>query len=45
MTTSVYWIHRPEHTDMFTQGYVGITKDIKRRFKAHPTVPTATWGN
>jgi len=35
MTTSVYWIHRPEHTDMFTQGYVGITKNLKRRFKDH----------
>jgi len=22
----VYWIHKPEHTDMFTQGYIGVTK-------------------
>lgn len=21
----VYWIHKPEHTDLFSQGYVGIT--------------------
>lgn len=22
----IYWIHKPEHTDMFTQGYIGVTK-------------------
>ena len=22
----VYWIHKPEHTDIFTQGYIGVTK-------------------
>ena len=32
---SVYWIHHPEHTDMFTQGYIGITKDIKKRWSDH----------
>ena len=26
----VYWIHRPEHTDIFTQGYVGITNGKAR---------------
>lgn len=35
--TSVYWIHHPDHTDMFTQGYIGISKDLKRRFRAHET--------
>jgi predicted GIY-YIG superfamily endonuclease len=32
---SVYWIHHPEHTDIFTQGYIGITKDIKKRWSDH----------
>lgn len=32
----VYWIHRPEHTDIFSQGYVGFTsKTVKSRFKKH----------
>lgn len=32
----VYWIHLPEHTDMFTEGYIGITsRTTKERFKAH----------
>lgn len=32
---SVYWIHHPEHTDMFTQGYVGVTNRYKRRLYEH----------
>lgn len=31
----VYWIHLPEHTDIFTEGYVGITNNPKRRFNDH----------
>lgn len=32
----VYWIHLPEHTDVFTQGYVGVTKNnSKARFRGH----------
>jgi len=31
----VYWIKSSEHTDLFTQGYVGITKNLKERLKAH----------
>lgn len=32
----VYWIHLPEHTDVFTQGYVGVTKaTAKKRFFKH----------
>lgn len=32
----VYWIHLPEHTDMFTQGYIGVTsKTAEERFKSH----------
>ena len=32
----VYWIHLPEHTDVFTQGYVGFTSaTVERRVKEH----------
>lgn len=32
----VYWIHKPEHTDMWTQGYIGITNQpVKERWRAH----------
>jgi hypothetical protein len=35
MATSVYWIHHPDHTDMFSQGYIGVSNDTERRFKQH----------
>lgn len=35
INTYVYWIHLPEHTDKMTQGYIGITTDIKRRWRDH----------
>lgn len=31
----VYWIHLPEHTDIFTEGYVGITTNYGERFRVH----------
>lgn len=32
----VYWIRSPEHTDIFSQGYVGVTtKTASERFKQH----------
>jgi len=32
----VYWIHLPEHTDMFSQGYIGFTsKTTKERYAFH----------
>ena len=32
----VYWIHLPEHTDIFSQGYVGVAaKGVEHRFKEH----------
>ena len=32
----VYWIHLPEHIDIHTQGYVGITcRGVMRRFAEH----------
>jgi hypothetical protein len=31
----VYWAHRPCHTDMFTQGYIGITQSRANKRWAH----------
>jgi hypothetical protein len=32
----LYWLHVKEHTDVFTQGYVGVTtRSIEIRFKEH----------
>ena len=35
MQHSVYWIHHPEHTDMFTQGYIGVSKFAEKRWEQH----------
>lgn len=35
MKTTVYWIRRKHHTDITTQGYVGITKDLENRIRTH----------
>jgi hypothetical protein len=35
MASSVYWIHHPEHTDMFTQGYIGVSNDVRKRWLDH----------
>jgi group I intron endonuclease len=32
---NVYWIHQPEHTDIFSQGYVGVTGNFTSRMKNH----------
>ena len=32
---SVYWLRLPEHTDMFAEGYVGISEDVEARWKWH----------
>ena len=35
----LYWIHSDQETDIYTQGYVGITKDLTRRLKEHRRRP------
>ena len=35
MEHCVYWIHTKDHTDIFTQGYVGITNNLERRSFRH----------
>ena len=39
---SVYWIRHQDHTDMFNQGYIGISNNVKRRMINHFTQPTNT---
>jgi hypothetical protein len=31
----IYWIRLPEHTDIATQGYVGVSKNPKSRWSQH----------
>lgn len=31
----VYWLHRPEHTDIYSEGYIGITNNPGLRFRQH----------
>lgn len=31
----IYWIHSDQETNIATQGYVGITKNLSRRLKEH----------
>lgn len=35
MTMSVYWIHAKEHTDITSQGYIGVTINTQRRLLEH----------
>jgi stalled ribosome alternative rescue factor ArfA len=35
MQHSIYWIHCLDHTDIFTQGYVGISKSAEKRWIQH----------
>lgn len=35
MKAIVYWIHYKDHTDPYSQGYVGVTVDFERRIKSH----------
>ncbi len=38
-TYLLYWIHNDLETNIHTQGYVGITKDLARRLKEHNRRP------
>ena len=37
---SVYWVHHPDHSDMLTQGYIGVSKNVKTRFSNHKNSPS-----
>lgn len=31
----LYWLHLPEHRDMFREGYIGVSKDPRKRLWEH----------
>lgn len=33
--TAVYWIRHQDHTDMFSQGYIGVSKNADQRYVQH----------
>lgn len=35
MSISLYWIRHKDHTDMFSQGYVGVSKNTEARWFRH----------
>lgn len=34
---SVYWIHSKDHTDIFRDGYIGVSNNTEKRFTKHKT--------
>lgn len=38
--SSVYWIRHQDHTDIFSQGYVGVSNNIANRFEEHRNRPS-----
>lgn len=34
---NLYWIRHQEHTDIFSQGYVGVSKNVEKRWYDHKT--------
>lgn len=41
----LYWIHLEEHTDPFTEGYIGVSTQPKVRFRQHTTDTAAGAGS
>jgi len=39
---SVYWIREQSHTDMMTQGYIGVSGNVKQRFASHKNMEKGT---
>lgn len=37
---SVYWIRNASHTDIFSQGYVGVSNNVVKRWNSHKNKPT-----
>lgn len=35
MVNTLYWVHLPSHTDVTSQGYIGVTSNVVKRFIAH----------
>jgi hypothetical protein len=41
----IYWLHLPEHTDMKTEGYIGVSKTPRKRFIKHKKKTSRHLGN
>ena len=39
MPLALYWIHHKDHTDMFSQGYIGVSNNVKKRWYDHNHKP------
>jgi len=42
---TIYWIKLKQHSDILTEGYVGISVDTSRRFEEHKTAKTIVGNN
>lgn len=31
----IYWVRLPKHTDIYTQGYIGVTPNFAKRMREH----------
>ena len=40
MSSVVYWIRHEDHTDVFTQGYIGVSNNTAKRFEEHKNRPS-----
>lgn len=40
MASIVYWLHNSDHTDMFSQGYIGVSNNTAKRFEEHKNRPS-----
>ena len=39
----LYWLRLPEHTDMFSEGYIGVSENIQKRIRSHKHRFKAIW--
>jgi len=42
MSFVVYWIREQSHTDLMTQGYIGVSGNVSKRFAAHRNMENGT---
>ena len=34
-TAKIYWIRKKEHTDVYSEGYIGVARDVESRIYRH----------
>lgn len=44
-THCVYWLHVSSEQDMFTEGYIGVTSNLKKRMRSHKHRYKNIWDN